>query len=92
MARLAGVEPAARGFEGRTQQVLAPFNEDFADRLRTLLTVREVADHLSVSTKTVYALCAHGRLRHIRVLNAIRVTPDDLEVFLLQARCDGKLR
>jgi excisionase family DNA binding protein len=47
--------------------------------LRTLLSVREVAAYLAVSTKTVYALCARGKLRHIRVLNAIRVAPEDLE-------------
>jgi len=56
--------------------------------LRTLLTVKEVAEHLAVSTKTVYMLCARRNLRHIRVLNAIRISPADLEAFLLQARCD----
>ena len=36
-----------------------------------LLTVREVAAILRVSTRTVYTLCDQGRLAH--VLNAIRV-------------------
>jgi len=53
--------------------------------LRTLLTVREVAAYLRVSTATVYELCARGKLRHIRVLNAIRVTADDVEALRLQA-------
>ena len=76
------------GSDSREWQVFAPFTEDSADRLRTLLTVREVAEHLAVSTKTVYMLCARGKLRHLRVLNAIRVSPADLEAFLLQAQCD----
>jgi len=54
--------------------------------LRTLLSVMDVAERLAVSTKTVYALCASGTLRHFRVLNAIRVAPADLEAYLLAAR------
>jgi len=50
--------------------------------LRTLLTVREVAVYLRVSTATVYELCARGELRHVRVLNAIRVAPSDLAALL----------
>jgi excisionase family DNA binding protein len=60
--------------------------KESADRLRTLLSVREVSERLAVSTKTVYTLCASGKLHHIRVLNAIRVVPIDLEAFLLAAR------
>ncbi len=66
-ARLEGLEPPANGFEGR---------------MRTLLTVREVAAYLRVSTATVYELCARGKLRHVRVLNAIRVAPGDLHALL----------
>ncbi|TMA09783.1 MAG: helix-turn-helix domain-containing protein [Deltaproteobacteria bacterium] len=47
----------------------------FCGQVATLLTVREVAAYLRVSTKTVYGLCARGELRHIRVLNAIRIAP-----------------
>jgi excisionase family DNA binding protein len=54
-----------------------------ADRLRTLLTVKEVAAYLRVSTATVYELCARGRQRHIRVLNAIRVPPCDLRPLVM---------
>jgi excisionase family DNA binding protein len=50
-----------------------------ADRL---LSVREVAERLSVSTATVYALCERGELAHIRVSNAIRVAPRNLEAFI----------
>ena len=77
--------------DSRRSQVFAPLTEDSADRLRTLLSVRDVAAHLAVSTKTVYVLCARGKLRHIRVLNAIRVSPADLEAFLLQAQSDDAM-
>jgi len=46
------------------------------------LSVREVALRLGVCTATIYALCAQGRLAHVRVLNAIRVAPSDLEQFI----------
>jgi len=49
---------------------LADFPLQFADRL---LTVREVAAFLRVSTRTVYTLCDDGKLAHVRIANAIRV-------------------
>jgi len=50
-----------------------------ADRL---LTVRDVADRLSVSTATVYALVDRGELAHVRVSNAIRISPAALTAYL----------
>jgi excisionase family DNA binding protein len=47
-----------------------------------LLTVREVAAHLRVSTRTVYTLCEEGKLAHVRVTNAIRIEPVDLLAFI----------
>jgi len=47
-----------------------------------LFTVREVAERLRVSSATVYALCERGDLAHVRVSNAIRIVPDELEAFL----------
>jgi excisionase family DNA binding protein len=47
-----------------------------------LLSVSEVGRRLGVCTATVYALCAKGALPHVRVLNAIRVAPRDLEAFV----------
>jgi excisionase family DNA binding protein len=47
-----------------------------------MLTVREVAARLGVCTATVYKLCERGELAHVRVLNAIRVTPADLAAFI----------
>jgi excisionase family DNA binding protein len=51
-----------------------------------LLTVREVAARLRVSTATVYDLCESGGLAHVRVSNAIRVGEDDLRAFILRGR------
>jgi excisionase family DNA binding protein len=51
-------------------------------RRDALLTVREVAARLGVCTATVYALCERGLLRHVRVLNAIRVAPGDVAEFI----------
>jgi len=50
--------------------------------LQGFLTVREVAARLSVSTATVYKLCAAGKLAHARVLGAIRVAPVNLAAFI----------
>ena len=47
-----------------------------------LLSVREVAVHLGVSTAIVYRLSDRGELACIRVCNAIRVRFQDLEAFL----------
>jgi excisionase family DNA binding protein len=47
-----------------------------------LLTVREVAARLRLSTATVYKLCTRGDLPHVRILNSIRVTPSGLNAFL----------
>jgi excisionase family DNA binding protein len=54
--------------------------------LRTLLTVKEVAAYLHVSTKTVYRVCALGELRRIRVLNAIRMAPSDVDALIFASR------
>ncbi len=47
-----------------------------------LLSVRETAERLRVSTATIYALCGRGELRHVRVSNAIRLRVEDLEDFI----------
>jgi len=51
-------------------------------RIGSLLTVKQVAAKLGVSTATVYGLCDRRELHHVRVANAIRVSPDALEEFL----------
>ncbi len=52
---------------------------------RGLLTVRQVAAYLAVSTATVYTLIEQGRLGHFRVSNAIRVGAEALSTYLAQA-------
>jgi excisionase family DNA binding protein len=56
-----------------------------------LLTVREVAKRLGVSTATVYALCNRGELVHVRVSNAIRIEPADLAEFIGRRRALRRL-
>jgi excisionase family DNA binding protein len=48
-----------------------------------LLSVRQVAERLSVSRATVYSLVSIGALPHLRVSNAIRVRDASLESYLL---------
>ena len=47
-----------------------------------LLSVREVAQLLAVSTPIVYGLCERAQVRHARVGNAIRIPLDALVEFL----------
>jgi hypothetical protein len=42
----------------------------------------KLAGQLGVCTATVPALCAREALSHVRVLNALRVVPGDLEAFI----------
>jgi excisionase family DNA binding protein len=49
-----------------------------------LLTVAEVSRRLAICTASVYKLCATGKLEHVRVLNTIRVRPDQLAKLLAQ--------
>jgi len=46
---------------------------DERNQTERVLTVREAALALRVSTATVYKLCASGKLTHVRALNVIRV-------------------
>jgi len=46
-----------------------------------LLSVRDAAKRLGVCTSTVYKLCAEGKLRHVRVSNAIRISEAVLRTY-----------
>jgi excisionase family DNA binding protein len=47
-----------------------------------LLSVRDVADRLQVSTASIYKLIDTGALPHLRVSNAIRIVPADVKAFV----------
>jgi excisionase family DNA binding protein len=53
--------------------------EGMADRL---LTARDVAERLSISTATVYKLVAAGAIPCLRVSNAIRFRAADLRTYV----------
>jgi len=76
------VSPGATGTAGRLWAL-----EGGAGRL---LTVREAAERLAVSTFTVYGLCDRGELPHVRVSNAIRIAPAELAAFLAGQRSGGR--
>jgi excisionase family DNA binding protein len=69
--------------------ILAPENRTNWGAGERLLSVKEVAGYLGVTTATVYGLCGEGRLAHVRILNVIRVAPGDLDAFLTTRR-DGR--
>jgi len=51
-----------------------------------LITVREVANQLGVSTATVYKLCTPRQLPWVRVLSAIRIAPADIAAYTARVR------
>jgi excisionase family DNA binding protein len=55
-----------------------------------LLSVKQVAARLGVSTPIVYRLANNGEMPHIRISNAIRVAPADLAAFIASRRNEGK--
>ncbi len=65
-----------------------PFNApvmqaDVTAGVGRLLTVKEAAGRLRISTATVYGLCARGELGHVRIsTNAIRILEEDLIGFV----------
>jgi excisionase family DNA binding protein len=44
--------------------------------------VRDVAEQIGVCSATVYRLVESGDLPHIRIVNSIRIRPDDLRALL----------
>lgn len=71
------VPTVSQGFDpaGRRRLRALPAEND------TLLSVREVARQLGLSTASVYSLCESGELTSVRILNVIRVAPSDLAAF-----------
>ena len=95
-SQVVGISPSREPAESNGSQENAAFSQSFAatvlpgyeDGSRTFLTVCEVAKRLGVSRSSVYALCARGELRHVRVMNCIRVAQSDLVAFLKSRRVD----
>ena len=57
------------------------------DGADSLLTVKEAARRLKVSTATVYALCESGRLPHVRVsTHSIRIPDIELNAYVSACR------
>lgn len=53
------------------------------DGADSLLTVKEAARRLKVSTATVYALCESGRLPYVRIsTHSIRIRRTDMAQFV----------
>lgn len=61
-----------------------------AEQAEWLLSVKDVARALAVSTATVYGLCESGKLPHVRVLNTIRVSRQDLRRFVEEGTRVGR--
>jgi excisionase family DNA binding protein len=53
---------------------------------RPFLAVRQVAEMLSISTATVYALVKRGAIPHVRVSNAIRFDHQAVAEFVVASR------
>jgi excisionase family DNA binding protein len=53
-----------------------------------LLTVRQAAEVLAISTRKVYGLVAEGKLPHYRIDNTIRIAAADVENFIAECRVD----
>ena len=53
----------------------------------SLLTVKEAAERLKVSTATVYALCEAGLLPYVRIsTHSIRIADVDLKAYVVACR------
>ena len=60
-------------------------SHDFRARLLLpgqLLTVRQAAERLNISTASLYKLCAQNQVAHVRVGNTIRFNPADVSILV----------
>ncbi len=74
------------GFPRNFVPLLSPNLSAIQGRATDLLTVRDVAARLNVSTAMVYKLCDRGELPHVRISNPIRIAPADLADFIAHSR------
>jgi excisionase family DNA binding protein len=66
-------QPVQEIFRLLATPLLPAAGERTGQQAERMLTVREAAQALRVSTATVYKLCASGKLPHVRALNVIRL-------------------
>jgi len=66
----------------------APAAPAVSTRNKRFFTVRETAEELNVSTKTVYRLINRRFLKPSRALRTFRIPLKDIEDFLASTRCD----
>jgi excisionase family DNA binding protein len=76
----------------KSERPIPPISRLWHAFARRLLTVREVAAYLRVSTRTVYALCEQGKLRHMRIANALRIEPGRVPEFERQTSLDSPVQ
>lgn len=57
-----------------------------------LLTVKQAASRLNVSTKTIYRLMNWGKLRKLKIGGATRISEDELNAYLEQQYKKGAVR
>jgi excisionase family DNA binding protein len=88
----APIEPQgiAQGTRAKPNGLAAAFTPPRALRpvasRAALLSVRQVAEQLSVSTATIYGLIERGELAHVRVSNAIRIEAIAIDSYLATTR------
>lgn len=51
---------------------------------RELLTVEQVAEYCQLSQSTIYHWLCDGKLKHVKLGNAVRIRRQDLDRFVLQ--------
>jgi integrase len=78
-----GGSRAHHGAAERITRASAPAPSEF--RAPAVLTVKQVAARLQLSTAVVYRQVEIGALGHVRIGNAIRVTEADLAAFIARA-------
>lgn len=52
--------------------------------MRAIFTVREAAQYLQISTKTLYRILHDGDIAYVKVRSSIRITAEALEAYISQ--------
>jgi excisionase family DNA binding protein len=79
------VRGASRAHHSAAERIARGSRPEASEQPAHVLTVKQVAARLQVSTAVVYRLAETGALGHVRIGNVIRVTEADLAAFLARA-------